>query len=118
MNIISDISELSRGFSDFSEIFFRPRTRSAAGQDDPGRLAAVPGVGDFDPLRAGRVSVESSAKIKKLVHPCRACRVKSKNRITFLSRASSKRTYGKFEKYPTMPTLKNPQNIKRHLTKA
>lgn len=101
-------------------IFFSdPRTRSAAGQDDPGRLAAVPGVGDFDPLRAGRVSVESSAKIKKrLVHPCRACRVKSKNRITFLSRASSKRTYGKFEKYPTKPTLKNSQNIKRHLTKA
>lgn len=33
--------------------------------------------------------------------------------ILFLSRASTKRSYSKIEKYPTNPTSENPQNTKR-----
>ena len=54
---------------------------------DPGLAWAawqfLPRRGIYTPGRPGRVSVESTAKIKKLVHPCRVGRVKLHFPYTF-----------------------------------
>lgn len=69
------------------------------------------------PGRPGRVSVENTAKIKKvwfiLFHTVGYSRAKSNFAISFLSRGLSKRTYRKNEKYPTNLISKNPQKQKK-----
>ena len=79
-----------------------------------GQFLPPPGRGICTPGRPGRVSVESTAKIKKswFIH----VGLVGQNcifPILFLSRASTKRSYSKIEKYPTNPTSENPQNTKR-----
>lgn len=79
-----------------------------------GRLGnSYPRRGICTPGRPGRVSVESTAKIKKLVHRVGLVGQNCIFPILFLSRASSKRSYSKIEKYPTKPTSENPQNTKK-----
>lgn len=69
------------------------------------------------PGKPGRVSVENTAKIKKVwflpFPPVGHSRAKSNFAISFLSRGLSKRTYRKNEKYPTNLISKNPQKQKK-----
>ena len=126
--IISSVFLNVKRFLDISPKNFEPLRRLsswAAGLGIFPGCAAAPGLGwaagqflppegDLHPRQAGAGECRKYRKNKKswFIH----VGLVGQNcifPILFLSRASSKRSYSKIEKYPTNPTSENPQNTKR-----